>query len=95
MKLSDDRQDYLVQTIVKHLLNNNQVTTTSRDVLFQAIKIGMNQFSREWKELDEEITNKLKSIKRGVLAGSSEWDVLYIQFFEEAFRKKSKLFIKT
>ena len=94
MKISDERQDYLVQTIVNDLLENKRVTTPSRDMLFQKVKIGMNQFIREYDELDKEITHKLKSVKRGILPGSSEWDVLYRQFFEDSYRKKSSLFTK-
>lgn len=95
MNLSDDRQDYLASIIVDGLLKDKKISASSRDVVFQKVKIGFNQFMREYNQLDQEITEKLKSIKRGVLPGSSEWDVLYGQFFEEEFRKKSSLFIKT
>ncbi len=94
MNLSEDRQDYLVYTIVEDFLKNKQVTATSRDVLFHKVKIAINQFSREWVDLDREIVSKLQSIKRGILVGSSEWDVLYNQYLEEAFKKKSSLFVK-
>ncbi len=94
MNLSEDRQDSLVYIIVEDFLKNKFVTATSRDVLFQKVKIAVNQFVREWKDLDREIVSKLQSIKRGILVGSSEWDVLYSQYLEEAFKKKSSLFVK-
>ncbi|MGI9548976.1 MAG: DUF507 family protein [Bdellovibrionales bacterium] len=94
MSLSEDRQDYLVHIIVEDFLKNKQVTAPSRDILFQKVKMGMNIFIKEWKELDQEVVEKLKSIKRGVLVGSSEWDVLYRQYLEDGFKKKSSLFVK-
>lgn len=95
MILSQDRQDYLVHIIVEEFLKNKQVETSSRELLFQKVKIGITQFVKEWADLDKEITEKIKSIKRGVLPHSSEWDVLYNQYLKDAFQRKSVLFVKS
>lgn len=94
MKLSADRQNYLANSILKELSEQNLVETPSREVLFEKIKQALNFFDREWEEMDREISHKINSIKRGIHPGSSEWDVLYNRFLEESFRKKSSLFVK-
>jgi len=94
MKLSSDRQNSLANAILEDLLGQGLVTAASREILFGKIKQALNFFNREWEEMDQEISHKIGSIKRGIHPGSSEWDVLYSRFLEESFRKKSRLFVK-
>jgi hypothetical protein len=37
------------------------------------------------------VRRKLESLKRGVLEGSSEWDVLYRKYYEEEVAKHRKV----
>ena len=94
MKLSPSRQNHLANIILEDLLQKKSVLISSRELLFEKIKQGLHLFVQEWEEMDKEISYKISSIKRGVLPGSSEWDVLYSRFLEESFRKKSRLFVK-
>lgn len=92
--ISSERQSYLSQTIVEEILKRKLVSSPSRDVLFQKVRIGFSRFISEWEEIHKEALNKIQSIKRGILPGSSEWDVLYFQFFEEQYKKTSSLLLK-
>ena len=94
MNLSPDRQNHLANVIVRDLMETNYVSVASRDILFSAVKKAFSEFVREWEEMDKEISYKISSIKRGIHPGSSEWEALYSRFFEEIFRKKSRLFVK-
>ena len=94
MRLSSDRQNHLAHRILEDLLKQNLIESPSRELLFEKIKQGFLLFDKEWEEMDREISQKIASIKRGVLPGSSEWDVLYGRFLEESFRKKSRFFVK-
>ncbi len=94
MKLSDDRQNYLTNLVLDELLKQGLAEAVKREVLFENIKQGLKLFVREWEEMDQEISQKISSIKRGIHPSSSEWDVLYNRFLEESFRKKSRLFVK-
>ena len=94
MKFSANRQNDLANQILKDLLKEKSLEGFPRETLFTEIIQGFRLFDKEWDELDREISHKIHSIKRGVLPGSSEWDVLYGRFLEELFRKKSRLFIK-
>ena len=94
MKLSPDRQTYLAHNISDDLLRQEYISAPSKEILFEKIKQALSLFVKEWTDMDQEISNKISSIKRGVRPGSSEWDVLYQRFLEESFRKKSRLFVK-
>ena len=94
MKFSADRQGYLARIITEDLLKKGLVKASSPELVFEKIKKALNFFVKEWEEMDQDISHKIESIKRGVRPGSSEWDVLYHRFLEESFRKKSRLFVK-
>lgn len=94
MNLSPDRQNSIANIILEDLLKEGFVKAPSRELLFEKIKQALSFFVKEWEEMDQEISKKIESIKRGIHPGSSEWDVLYSRFFEESFRKKSRLFVK-
>ena len=94
-ELSDDRQSCLTRIIVDDLLKKQSVSPlSSTDLVFQAVKKGVSRFVREWKEIDQQARNKISGIKRNIVPGSSEWEVLYNQYIEELFQKKSVLFVK-
>jgi hypothetical protein len=42
------------------------------------------------EEIDRKVKAKLASYSRGIVEGSSEWDVLYRKTFEEETRKHAK-----
>jgi len=94
MKISLDRQNHISRTVLEDLLKEGFVVSSSQEVLFEKIKQALNLFVKEWDEMDQKISHKIQSIKRGIHPGSSEWDVLYSRFLEESFKKKSKLFVK-
>ena len=94
MKFSAERQSYLSQKITQRILKNSLVRGVSQEDLFQKVKEAVHGFVQEWEEMEQAITKKIQSIQRGIQPGSSEWDVLYTQFLEESFRKKSRLFVK-
>ena len=94
-ELSADRQSYLTRLIVDDLLKNKSVSdTTSGDLIFQIVKKGISLFVKEWSEIDQQAQKKISGIKRNIVPGSSEWEVLYSQYVEELFQKKSFLFVK-
>lgn len=93
MKFSPERQSYLSHKITDYLFENDRVSANLKEDLFEIVKQGVQLFVQEWDELHEDISNKISSMKRNITPGSSEWDVLYKQFLEESFRKKSRLFV--
>lgn len=93
MNLSLEKQSWLSHKIVERLWPQ-KATASSKEILFEAVRQGVQNFAKEWEELEREISNRIRSLKRGVHEGSSEWDILYRKALEEQFRKKSVLFVK-
>ena len=94
MKWSLARQNHLSRQIAKELGQKKMLKAKSQEILFQEIRRAFALFEKEWEEMEAEAQHKLKSIKRGIQAGSSEWDTLFFQFMEESFSKKSSLFVR-
>ena len=92
--LSADRQSYLTHMIVENLLKGKKLQAPSRDVVSQKVTTGILQFMREWSEVNQAVRLRIDSLKRGVKEGNSEWEVLYTQYFEEIYQRKSSLFFK-
>jgi len=92
MKLSSEKQSHLSHKIVEHV--GDKIKSPSQEVLFELVRQGVQNFAREWDELEKEILDRLKSLKRELKEGSSEWDILYRKALEEQFQKKSIHFIK-
>ena len=92
--LSQDRQSSLTHSISDELMSRDFVKAPDRDIVFQKVASGISEFLREWHELDSSARNKIQSLKRQVVPGSSEWDLLYRQYFEESYQKLSSLFKK-
>ena len=92
--ISSDRQSFLISIIVEGILKRKLVSAPSREVLFQKVREGFSRFLSEWEGIHKEADYKIRSIKRGILPGSAEWDVLYFQFFEEKYKRTSSLLLK-
>ena len=94
MKLSPEKQSCLSHKIVDRLWSRKTVDVSSKEILFEVVRHGVQNFAREWDELEQDISKRIQSLKRGVREGSSEWDILYRKAMEEQFQKKSRLFVK-
>ena len=56
-----------------------------------ALRVGrelIEQFAAQGDAVDATVRRKIASIKRGVVEGGSEWDILYRRYREEELRKK-------
>ena len=93
MKLSSEKQSYLSHKIVDRLWSR-KISALSKETLFEVVRQGVQNFAKEWDDLEQDISRRIQSLKRGVREGSSEWDILYRKALEEQFRKKSRLFVK-
>lgn len=94
MIFSTARRTHLSRLIAEDLIKEGHVEGSQKELLFETIRRGFFSFEKEWKQLHEEVSYKLKSIKRGIAPGSAEWDTLYQRFFEEAFNKKARVLLK-
>ncbi|MGE3974443.1 MAG: DUF507 family protein [Bdellovibrionales bacterium] len=88
MNLSDERQNRFAHVIVDGIWNDDLVDYTDDDEALRAAKRAIVQFVKAEVVIDERIRDKVRSLKRMVVEGSPEWDLLFKKYYEEEMNKK-------
>lgn len=88
MMLSEDRISHLARIVVDGIWDDDLVDYIDDEAALRAAKRGLNLFVKEIAEVDKIVHTKIASLKRGVVEGSSEWDVLYNKYFEEEMQRR-------
>jgi hypothetical protein len=86
--LSEDRVGHLARLVVDGIWNDDLIDYVDDDLALRAGKRGLNLFVKEIEELDQVVNSKIASLKRGVVEGSPEWDVLYTKYMEEEMQRR-------
>lgn len=90
MIISEDRQVYLAHLITDAIWNADLVDYTDEDQAVRLAKVAVAEFVKEDQQIDETARQKVASLKRGVVEGSSEWDILYKKYYEEERSRRGK-----
>jgi len=89
--LSEDKVTHLSHVILQALKKSSSVTVRSDDGrLLKHIKRVLAAELEAEAEIDRKVKAKLATYSRGIVEGSSEWDVLYRKTFEEETKKHAK-----
>lgn len=83
MILSEDRQSHWAHLITDGVWNDDLVDFSDEDQALRAVKRAIAEFVQEEQDIDVKARAKVASLKRGVIEGSPEWDVLYRKYYEE------------
>ena len=90
MILSEERQSHLAHIIVDGVWNDDLVDYTDEDMAMRIGKKAVAKFVAEIEDIDTHTRKKVESLKRNVMEGTPEWDVLYNKYFEEEMAKRGK-----
>ncbi len=90
MILSEERQSHWAHLITDGVYNDDLVDFSDDDQALRATKRAIIDFVKEDEESDTKARAKVSSLKRGVVEGSPEWDVLYKKYYEEETGKRGK-----
>ena len=88
MKISEERVGHLARLVVDGIWDDDLVDYSDDDAALRAAKKGLNDFVKELSDIDQAVTARVASLKRGVPEGSPEWDVLYGKYFEEEMQRR-------
>ena len=90
MILSEDRQTHFAHLIVDGLWKDDLMDFDEdiEEQVMRTAKRAIAKFVQEFDEIDAKVRKSLQTLKRNVVEGSSEWDVLYIKYFEEELSRK-------
>lgn len=90
MKFSDDRIAHVSHLIHQGILKDRLVEYADVDRALREIKKGLIEYFKAVDEADQAARDKVASLKRGVLEGSREWEVLYRKYLEEELHKRGR-----
>lgn len=90
MIISEDRQSHLAHVITDAIWNDDLVDYSDEDQALRLAKKAIAEFVKEDMDIDQKAREKVASLKRGVVEGSPEWDILYRKYYEEERSKRGK-----
>lgn len=88
MILSEERQSHWAHLLTDSIWNDDLVDYTDEDQALRLAKEAIKQFVKEDSDIDIKARAKVASLKRGVMEGSPEWDIMYKKYYEEERGKK-------
>lgn len=89
--LSEDKVSHLSHVILQAVKKSPLVALKGDDArMLKDIKRVLADELAQEEGVDRKVRAKLSSYSRGIVEGSSEWDVLYRKTFEEEMRKHTK-----
>lgn len=90
MIISGDRQNHLAHLVTDGVWNDDIVDFLDDDQALRAAKIAIGEFVKADEELDKNARAKVASLKRNVMEGTPEWDVMYKKYYEEERAKRGQ-----
>lgn len=90
MIISDDRQTHLAHVIIDAIWDDDLVDYSDDELAIRAAKQAIAEFVREDEQIDIQARQKVASLKRNVIEGSPEWDILYKKYYEEERNRRGK-----
>lgn len=90
MSLSEDRQIFLAHLIFNSLYDQDLADFTDEDLAVRAAKKAVTKMVALDVAIGEAARLKVASLKKRLIEGSPEWDVLYKKYYEEEKLRRGK-----
>ncbi|MBF6570716.1 MAG: DUF507 family protein [Candidatus Binataceae bacterium] len=88
MKLSEGRILFLARESLAKLRDEGLAEIANFATALRQARELIADYNERGDAIDAAVRRKITSIKRGVVEGSSEWNILYRRYREEELRKK-------
>lgn len=83
MIISEERQTLFVQLITDLVWKEDLVDFVDDDQAFLVTQQAIASFVKEDQDIDAKARAKVASLKRNVMEGTSEWEIMYKKYYEE------------
>ena len=83
MILSEDRQSHWAHLLTDGIWNDDLVDYTDEEQALRMAKKALIEFLKDHEDIDQKSKAKVASLKRGVIEGTPEWDIMYKKYYEE------------
>jgi hypothetical protein len=88
MKLSEARILFLARESLARLRDEKLATIPNFQIALRHARELLSEWVDRGDVIDLAVRKKIASLKRGVVEGSAEWDILYRRYREEELRRK-------
>ena len=88
MRLSSDRQQHFTHLVIDGLWKDDLVDYTNEDEAMRTARRALALFVKEVMDVDVYARNSVAKLKRNVIEGSPEWDVMYRKYYEEELNRR-------
>lgn len=88
MILSEGRQAHIAYLVTDGLWKDDLVDYTDDDQAVRVARQGIAKFLKEAEQVDVAARKTISSLKRNVVEGSPEWDILYRKYVEEEMSRR-------
>jgi len=88
MKLSEARILYLARESLARMRDEGLVEIRNFPLALRQARELIGEWLHQGDAIDAAVRRKILSLKRGVVEGSPEWEILYRRYREEELRKK-------
>jgi hypothetical protein len=90
MNISEDRLTNWAHILTDSVWEDDLVDFTDDDQALRQAKLALSVFVKEEADIDQKAKAKVASLKRGVIEGSPEWDIMYKKYYEEERGKRGQ-----
>jgi len=91
MRLSEPRTLYLARESLVRLRDEKLAQIPNFQVALRQARELITGWAESGDVVDELVRKKIASLKRGVVEGSAEWNILHGRYREEELRKKGRV----
>ena len=91
MKLSEERILFLARESLTRMRDEGLVEIPNFAVALRHGREVLAEWTDKGDAIDEVVRRKIASIKRGIVEGGAEWNILYRRYRDEELRKKGPL----
>ncbi len=88
MKLSENRILYLARESLNKLRAEGLAEIPNFSLALRQARELIAEFAEKGDAIDVAVRRKIASLKRGVVEGSAEWNILYRRYRDEELRKR-------
>ena len=89
MILSEERQSHWAHVVTDQIWHDDLVDYSDEDMALRMAKKALVAFVARYESMDQMVKEKIGKLKRGVVEGSPEWEILYSKYMAEELNKKS------
>jgi len=86
--ISDERLSHLASIVVDGIWKEDIVEYKDEDMAMKIAKRATAQFGKDMNDIDIKARQMVGSLKRNVVEGSPEWDVMYRKYYEEEMQRR-------